>query len=411
MTAPVVDNARPVRPALSGAGLPRPGRLLLWAFKIADRDWQGRGLTFLTPDRQAHDFGPASPERAVLDIRDWRFFRRILAGGAIGLAESYIAGEWVTPDLARTLIVLADNFERLGRLTSGNAGIRAFNWAVHNLGRLNTRAGARRNIVAHYDLGNDFYSRWLDPSMTYSSALWTRPDQTLEAAQHEKYAALAAAIDLQPHHRVLEIGCGWGGFAEYAAKEIGCHVTGLTLSPSQRDFAVARLAKAGLSDRVDIRLQDYRDTPETYDRIISIEMFEAVGEKWWPTYFRTLHDRLAPDGQAGLQIITIREDLFGPYRREVDFIQKYVFPGGMLPTEAHLDQLAVDHGLAVRGRLRFGRDYARTLALWLKRFDHAGGGPGPEFSRLWRYYLAYCEAGFTTGRTDVIQMTLARPSP
>ena len=409
MTAPLVDDGSDRRPSRAVPGLLRPGRILLWAFKAADRDWQGRGLTLLMPDRQAHHFGPASPERAVLDIRDWRFFRRIVAGGAIGLAESYIAGDWVTPDLARTLIVLADNFERLGRLTSGHAAVRAFNWVVHNVGRLNTRTGAKRNIVAHYDLGNAFYGRWLDPSMTYSSALWTRPDQTLEAAQREKYAALAAAIGLQPHHRALEIGCGWGGFAEYAAKEIGCHVTGLTLSPSQRDFAIARMAKAGLSDRVEIRLQDYRDTPEVYDRIVSIEMFEAVGEKWWPTYFRTLSDRLAPGGQAGLQIITIREDLFEPYRREVDFIQKYVFPGGMLPTEGRLDALARDHGLAIAGRLRFGQDYARTLALWLKRFDEAGGGPGPEFTRLWRFYLAYCEAGFTTGRTDVVQMTLTKP--
>ena len=218
MTAPLVEDARPVRPSVNEGSLSRRGRILLWAFQMADRDWQGRGLTFLTPDRQAHDFGPASPERAVLDIRDWRFFRRILAGGAIGLAESYVAAEWVTPDLARTLIVLADNFERLGRLTSGNAAIRAFNWAVHNLGRLNTRAGAKRNIVAHYDLGNDFYGRWLDPSMTYSSALFDDQSADLTKAQHSKYSRILDRIDGAAKN-ILEVGCGWGGFAEAAANQ------------------------------------------------------------------------------------------------------------------------------------------------------------------------------------------------
>ena len=358
MTAPLVNDAS-LRERPSS---PRPTRLFFWAFKAAEKDWQGRGLTI------------------------------------------------VTPDLARTLMVLATNFDHLAKLTSGSAVLRAFNWVVHNVGRLNTRAGSRKNIVAHYDLGNDFYGRWLDPSMTYSSALWTQPDLSLEQAQQQKYAALAASIDLQPHHRVLEIGCGWGGFAEYAAREIGCTIVALTLSPSQQQFTVERMVRAGLSDRVEVRLQDYRDTPETFDRIVSIEMFEAVGEKWWPTYFKVVSDRLAPGGQAGLQIITIRDDLFEAYRSEVDFIQKYVFPGGMLPSRRRLAQETAAQGLVTTGLRQFGGDYARTLNLWLQAFNASSSGKDETFDRLWRFYLAYCEAGFATGRTDVVQLSLSRPA-
>ena len=404
MTAPLVNDAG----VHTGLAAPRPTRLFFWAFRAAETHWQGRGLTIITPDREEHTFGPLTPEPAVMDVRDWRAIRRVLSSGAIGLAESYMAEEWRTPDLARTLMVLAENFDQLARLTHGNAALRTFNWLVHNLGRLNTRAGSRKNIVAHYDLGNDFYSRWLDLGMTYSSALWTQPDLSLEQAQAQKYAALAASIDLQPHHRVLEIGCGWGGFCEYAAREIGCTVVGLTLSPAQQAFAIARMARAGLSDRVDIRLQDYRDTPETFDRVVSIEMFEAVGEKWWPTYFKVVRDRLAPGGRAGLQIITIRDDLFEAYRAEVDFIQKYVFPGGMLPSRLRLDQETAAQGLVTTEVRRFGGDYARTLNLWLRRFNAGASGKDETFDRLWRFYLAYCEAGFATGRTDVVQMSLTR---
>ena len=409
MTAPLV-NTGSATTSTHGFDMPRSSQLFFWAFGAAAKNWQGRGLTIITPDREEHTFGPATPDPAVLEIRDWKAIRRILSSGAIGLAESYMAGEWRTPDLARTLMVLADNFDQLAELTSGSAVFRAFNWVVHNVARLNTRAGSKKNIVAHYDLGNAFYGRWLDPSMTYSSALWTQPDLSLEQAQGEKYAALARSIDLQPGHRVLEIGCGWGGFAEYAAREIGCTVVGLTLSPAQQEFAVKRMADAGLSDRVEIRLQDYRDTPETFDRIVSIEMFEAVGEKWWPTYFKVVRDRLAPGGKAGLQIITIRDDLFEAYRSEVDFIQKYVFPGGMLPSQTRLNQETAAQGLVTDEVRHFGGDYARTLNLWLRRFNESHSGMDETFDRLWRFYLAYCEAGFATGRTDVVQVSLARPA-
>ena len=402
MTAPSLSDAVGVR----AASAPRPAELLLWVLQKVGQDWRGRGLTIQTPDRQEYRFGPSSPEPGRLIVHDWRAMRRGLASGDIGLAEGYMAGEWDTPDLAALLAVFADNYERLDRFANGNAIGRAINWVVHRMGKLNTRAGSKKNIVAHYDLGNAFYGRWLDPGMTYSSALWTRPEQSLEAAQREKYAALATSIDLKPEHTVLEIGCGWGGFAEYAAGEIGCQVVGLTISPSQHQFAAERMMRAGLSDKVEIRLQDYREVTETFDRVVSIEMFEAVGEKWWPTYFDVVRSRLKPDGKAGLQIITIRDDLFAGYRERVDFIQKYVFPGGMLPSEAVLKDVIETCGLGIAATTRFGQDYARTLHLWAKQFREVDSGMNTVFDRQWLFYLAYCEAGFSTRRTNVVQMTL-----
>ncbi|CAN5119630.1 cyclopropane-fatty-acyl-phospholipid synthase family protein [soil metagenome] len=404
MTSPVLNDYAVPPTTLA----PRRGRLVFWALQQAARDWQGRGLVVRTPEGEEHRFGPPSPDPAFIHVHNWKLTRRVMAAGDIGLAEGYMAGEWETPDLARLLAVLADNFERIDSLTHGNPLARAVNWMVHRLGRLNTRKGSKKNIIAHYDLGNAFYERWLDPSMTYSSALWTRPDMSLEAAQREKYATLAASIGLEAHHTLLEIGCGWGGFAEYAAREIGCHVTGLTISPSQHDFAVQRMARAGLSDKVDIRLTDYRDVTDTFDRVVSIEMFEAVGEKWWPTYFQVLRDRLKAGGQAGLQIITIRDDLFEDYRSRVDFIQKYVFPGGLLPSEAVLKNVIEPHGLQIQATKRFGQDYARTLHLWAKGFSSVASGMNTVFDRQWLFYLAYCEAGFATGRTNVVQLTLSR---
>jgi cyclopropane-fatty-acyl-phospholipid synthase len=414
MTAPAFEHADTHAPSRA----PSPaGRLFLWVLGRIGKDWRGPGLVIQTPEGRTHAFGPesASPassgaagEPARLIIHDWKMVSRGLTGGDIGLAEGYMANEWETPDLARLLIVFADNFERLGRFADGAGLSRAVEWFRHNLGRLNTRRGARRNIIAHYDLGNDFYGRWLDRSMTYSSAFWPTPDLSLEEAQEAKYAALADSIDLRPGHHVLEIGCGWGGFAEFAARR-GCTVVGLTLSPSQRDFAVARLERAGLADSVDIRLKDYRDETETFDRIVSIEMFEAVGQRWWGAYFRQICDRLKPGGKAGLQIITIRDDLFAGYRKRVDFIQRYVFPGGMLPSRQRLLELTQDHGLRLDGERSLGLDYARTLNLWDQRYRRQPSGMEPAFDRLWRFYLAYCEAGFSTRRTDVLQLALSTP--
>jgi cyclopropane-fatty-acyl-phospholipid synthase len=279
--------------------------------------------------------------------------------------------------------------------------------------RGNSRAGARRNIHAHYDLGNEFYARWLDPSMTYSSARYEAPGQPLQAAQEAKYASLARQMALAADHHVLEIGCGWGGFAEFAAREVKAKVTAITISQAQFEFARKRMHDQGLAERADIRLVDYRDVEGRFDRVASIEMFEAVGEKYWPAYFGKIREALKPGGRAGLQIITIRDDLYAGYRRRADFIQKYIFPGGMLPSEARLREVTERAGLAWEGVSRFGQHYADTLAEWAQRFEGAWGdivglGFDERFRRLWRFYLSYCEAGFRTGRTDVVQLSLAR---
>ncbi len=332
--------------------------------------------------------------------------RRMIARGDIGFAEGYVAGDWDTPDLTRLLLAFAENYDHLERMVGGNPLARGLDAVVHALSG-NSRRGSRRNIVAHYDLGNDFYAEWLDPGMTYSAALFEHPDQTLEDAQRAKYAALADACDIRPGQSVLEIGCGWGGFAEYLARERGVIVTAITLSPSQKAYAERRLQEAGLADLVSIQLIDYRDVQGRFDRIVSVEMFEAVGEAYWPTFFETLRVRLTPEGRAALQIITIRDALLPVYRRRPDFIQMHVFPGGMLPSEERLDAVTSDAGLTGRIVRRFGTDYAETLRRWRIAFD-AAAAPGKDerFRRLWRYYLAYCEAGFLSGRIDVIHMTV-----
>ncbi|HEX2561262.1 cyclopropane-fatty-acyl-phospholipid synthase family protein, partial [Phenylobacterium sp.] len=269
------------------------------------------------------------------------------------------------------------------------------------------------NIHAHYDLGNAFYSRWLDETMTYSSARYAAPGQPLSEAQRNKYRTLAQSIGLQSGQHVLEIGCGWGGFAEFAAGEVGAKVTGITISREQYDFARERLFRQGLNEKAEIRFVDYRDVDGQFDRVASIEMFEAVGEKYWPAYFGKIAQVLSPGGRAGLQIITIKDELFEGYRRRMDFIQKYIFPGGMLPSEARLARETRAAGLTWEGLSRFGLDYADTLADWRRRFDGAWDEIRPlgfdeRFRRLWRFYLSYCEAGFRTGQTNVVQLSLAK---
>jgi cyclopropane-fatty-acyl-phospholipid synthase len=273
----------------------------------------------------------------------------------------------------------------------------------------NTRKGSRKNISAHYDLGNAFYKEWLDPTMTYSSALFSTGAHDLESAQTAKYRTLALDLGIGPKDHVLEIGCGWGGFAEFAARDIGCRVTGLTISREQHDFAVARMAKAGLSDKVEIKLQDYRDETGKYDRIASIEMFEAVGEEYWPVFFGKVKDCLKAGGTAGMQIITINESAYPTYRKRPDFIQRYVFPGGMLPTPAILKSLGAEQGLSYLRERVFAQDYARTLAEWRKRFWGSWEKINPlgfddRFKKLWEFYLHYCEAGFRAEYIDVRQV-------
>ncbi len=346
---------------------------------------------------------------AELVLNNWRLPSRAFSGGTIGVAESYMDGDWESPDVTSFLELFVINTET-GEHVAGGA-----NWLINTIQRIrhwlneNTRTGSKRNISAHYDLGNAFYREWLDPSMTYSSALYARGANDLESAQAAKYRALARDIGIRAKDRVLEIGCGWGGFAEFAAREVGCHVTGLTISREQHDFARERIHKAGLADKVEIKLQDYRDETGRYDRIASIEMFEAVGEKYWPVFFRKVKDCLKPGGTAGFQIITINEAAFKTYRARPDFIQRYVFPGGMLPTPSILKSLGAEHGLAHLRERVFPQDYARTLAEWRQRFWASWErivplGFDERFKKLWEFYLHYCEAGFRASYIDVRQV-------
>ncbi|MEA1674907.1 cyclopropane-fatty-acyl-phospholipid synthase family protein [Nitrospirillum sp. BR 11163] len=350
----------------------------------------------------------------VLELHRWRAVRRLALGGDIAFADAYADGDWSSPDLPALLELAARNISWLDGAMAGTPLARMMNRLVHR-GRANTRAGSRRNIIAHYDLGNDFYARWLDRGMAYSSALYTAPDQSLEAAQGTKLDRIVQLLGISGGERVLEIGCGWGGLAERIARE-GCHVTGLTLSPAQLAAAQDRLVDADLGGRADLRLQDYRDVTGTYDRVVSIEMLEAVGERYWPLYFRTLRQRLADRGVAVLQVITIDDARFEQYRREVDFIQRHVFPGGMLPSPTRLEREAAAAGLRLDGVETFGDSYARTLAEWRRRFhaawtDIQDQGFPPRFRRLWDYYLAYCEAGFRAGLIDVGLYRLVPAAP
>jgi cyclopropane-fatty-acyl-phospholipid synthase len=395
-------------PALTGA--PRAFR---WALRLMARNWLAGSLAFVTPSgAELRLVGEKSGPSGKIIIHDFRFMRRVLTSGDIGFAEGYMAGEWDTPNLSAVLEVLTLNVDRLQRMLKRNAAVRMVNRVRHTL-RANTKAGSKRNIHAHYDLGNAFYSQWLDATMTYSSARYQRPGQALDEAQTNKYRTLAQAMALAPDHHVLEIGCGWGGFAEFAARDVGARVTGITISKEQYDFARRRMFEQGLAERAEIRLVDYRDVGGAFDRVASIEMFEAVGEKYWPAYFGKIAQALKPGGRAGLQIITIRDELFDGYRRRPDFIQKHIFPGGMLPSEARLKDETGRAGLAWAGISRFPQHYAATLAEWAERFEAAwddikGLGFDERFRRLWRFYLSYCEAGFRSERTNVVQLTLAK---
>lgn len=355
------------------------------------------------PDGSCALFG--SGEGGVsLQVHDVAMFGRVLARGDIGLAEAYLDGHWDSPDLTGLLALLARNRAALTAAVYGSwrqlLAARLRHWFNRN-----SRTGSKRNIMAHYDLGNDFYRLWLDPGMSYSAALYQAADQgSLLAAQEAKYRRILECLQARAGDSVLEIGCGWGGFAEMAAAD-GLRVTGLTLSPAQLHWAKQRVPQA------DLRLQDYRDTQQQFDHLVSIEMFEAVGERWWPSYFATVAGALKPGGRAVIQSITIRDDLFAAYRRGTDFIQQYIFPGGMLPSRGAFRQAAERQGLRVADEFAFGLDYARTLAAWRASFEShwpqiAALGFDENFRRLWRLYLAYCEAGFLAGNIDVVQFEL-----
>ncbi len=387
-------------------GLPTGARLALSIIASIPRGT----LRIVLPDGRKLVAGGSLPgPDAELRLNNWKLPGRAFSGSTIGIAESYMDGDWDSPDVTSFLELFVVNAEQGDRLSIGS------NWLVGMIQRVrhwlnaNTRSQAKKNISAHYDLGNAFYREWLDPSMTYSSALYQTGANDLESAQAEKYRALARDTGIGPGDHVLEIGCGWGGFAEFAAREIGCKVTGLTISREQFDFARQRIHKAGLADKVDIKFQDYRDETGRYDRIASIEMFEAVGEKYWPVFFGKVKEVLKPGGTAGMQIITINEGSFAQYRKKPDFIQRYVFPGGMLPTPALLRSLGADQGLSFLRERVFPQDYARTLAEWRERFWAAWPrlmplGFDERFKRLWEFYLFYCEAGFRAEYIDVRQV-------
>lgn len=352
-----------------------------------------------------HGHGAQPGPEATLRLHRWRPLWRLLAQGDLGLAIAYRDGDWSSPDLTALLLLGALNDDGWQATLRGAAPWRAAARLLHRA-RANTRRGSRHNIAFHYDLGNAFYAQWLDEGMQYSSAIYEDAEASLEQAQDAKLRAIADLVDARPGDRVLEIGCGWGGLATRLARERGAHVTGLTLSTEQLAHARQRAAEAGVADRVDLRLQDYRDVQGRFERIVSIEMLEAVGEAYWPTYFRTLRDRLAPGGHAVLQVITIGEPWFEDYRAGADFIQRFIFPGGMLPTRTILRAQAEAAGLVLQECRHFGAGYAATLAEWRRRFlacwEHiAPLGFDERFRRLWEYYLCYCEAGFRGGRIDV----------
>jgi cyclopropane-fatty-acyl-phospholipid synthase len=382
-------------------------RLVRLAFVFGSKLRRGT-LDVTLPDGRCVRLGGMEPgPAAAMKLYNYGFASRLLNGGDIGIAEAYLHGEWDTPDLTQFLYLFCVNHDLIEAMLGEKPLMRSLQVIRHWFNR-NTR-----NIYAHYDIGNAFYSAWLDPSMTYSSGLFDDNTPDLTSAQNNKYRALAESINLQPGQKLLEIGCGWGGFAEYAAKTYGAKVVGLTISKEQHEFAQARIQKAGLNDQVEIRLRDYRDERDQYDRIASIEMIEAVGEKFWPRYFSQLRDRLLPGGFAGVQAITIQDSMFQTYRREVDFIQRYVFPGGMLPSPQVLKALGERFGVPVIRERIFGLDYAKTLVTWRNNFRAAWPNLIPlgfddRFRRLWEYYLAYCEAGFLSGNIDVRQVIFAK---
>ena len=386
--------------------LPAQARLMLQMLRKIEHG----ALRLECPDQRVLQFGDGSTP-VTLTFHNWEPCRAALRSGDIGFAETYINGDWQTDDLAGLLTLFIHNRNAVETAIYGTWW-GSLMYRLRHLFNRNSRAGSRRNIHAHYDIGNDFYRLWLDPSMTYSSAWFNQPKATLQQAQHAKYERIVEQLRIGDDSRVLEIGCGWGGFAELAASR-GAHVTGLTLSTEQRDFAEQRLLVAGLGKQVDLRLQDYRDTEGQFDAIASIEMFEAVGEAYWDSYFSCLAQRLKSGARACVQTITIADELFARYRKGTDFIQQYIFPGGMLPSPSAFRAGAARHGLRMVDEFAFGADYGRTLATWQRNFEAQqqavlAQGFDQQFIRTWAFYLAYCEAGFRAKSIDLFQFTLEK---
>ena len=371
-------------------------------------------VDFILPDgRRFRAEGSKPGPVAEVKINNPDVFARLVREGDLGFCDAYLDGWWTTPDLQAFMdFIHADNDDMYDGFP-GMALVRAWEKARFWF-QSNTKRQALKNISYHYDLGNDFYSLWLDDTMTYSSALFNTSQESLEKAQIAKYASMVDQMGVKPGDHVLEIGCGWGGFAEYAAKERGLKVTGLTISKEQLDYANKRIKRKGLSDKVNLKLQDYRDETGVYDGVASIEMFEAVGEKYWPVYFDKIKQCLKPGKQATLQIITIQDARWDVYRKSVDFIQKYIFPGGMLPSPSVLRQEIHRAGLSVQHSIEFGKSYSQTLRRWFEVFNNkwdniSAMGFDDRFRRMWNFYLTSCAATFESGNCDVTQITLQKP--
>jgi cyclopropane-fatty-acyl-phospholipid synthase len=390
--------------------MPVSGKILLGWIKRLRR---GRIEGELREDKPFIIQGAEPGLSAVMRVhKPLRMISRILTRGSVGFAESYMAGEWSSPDTPHLLELMLRNEDAFQRRMEPN-WLHRLRLTFHHQKRRNTQRGSRRNIAEHYDLGNEFYRHWLDETMTYSAAVFDAPEQPLADAQRNKYRQLLNAINARPGDHILEIGCGWGGFAMEAARH-GMKVTGLTLSSEQLAWARRCVAEEGLNEQVDLRLEDYRDTTGRFDHAVSIEMLEAVGEDYWPAYFDMLHERVKPGGQIGLHGITIAEDRFEEYRRRPDFIQRYIFPGGMLPTPERLNYESHRAGLNVLESTGLGQHYAETLLQWDQRFENVLPqikqlGFDARFINMWRYYLAYCYAGFRTETIDVKRLVLRRP--
>jgi cyclopropane-fatty-acyl-phospholipid synthase len=410
------DALQPLVPARLFDIARRRDRVILAACRAATRRVHAGRLRLTLPSGETAMLGSDLPTDgqpdAAMTLVKFRAFFKALSRGSIGFADAYMAGDVVTPDLGAVFRFFLANQPQLDAAGRGQFKVRRPDASWHR-SRDNSRAGSRRNIAAHYDLGNAFYAPWLDSSMTYSSALFTAKGQTLEQAQAAKLDRIVEALAIRPGMRVLEIGCGWGALAERLGRA-GCHVTAVTVSEEQHAYATKRIAAAGLADRVEIRFQDYRDITGCFDRVVSIEMIEAVGEAHWPAYFAAVADRLVSGGTAVLQAITIDERAFHAYRAKADFIQRFIFPGGMLLTNAHMADQAARAGLSAETVQCFGRSYAETLRHWRDRFEAAWPeltrlGFDERFRRMWIYYLTYCEVGFDNGRTDVGLYRLAKP--
>ncbi|MEA3010589.1 MAG: cyclopropane-fatty-acyl-phospholipid synthase [Sphingomonadales bacterium] len=400
------------------------GRLAHWLSgsfaRILGRIDAGLGqgaIDAVLPDGSRRILGGRRPgPRPIVHLHSWRALVRLVSSGSVGWYKSWALGEWSSPDPVPLFELFMLNAETLGATARAKGLFRLVNKVAHRF-RDNDKKRARENIAHHYDLGNDFYRPWLDSGMTYSSAVFAEPvspGEALEAAQARKLELLLGRLDLKPGQRLLEIGCGWGSLAEAAARDHGALVTGLTLSEEQKAYAEQRLEAAGLSGRCTIELTDYRDAGGQYDAVASVEMVEAVGQEYWPAYLKSIARVLKPGGRAAIQFISIREPLFADYAANADFIQTYIFPGGMLISEARLEALAGEAGLSWEDRQGYGLHYAETLKRWRARYDEAvaqgrlPAGFDEPFHRLWRYYLMYCEGGFRGCGIDVVQVTLVK---